>query len=47
MDTFSIIRDALAKTENDPNKVGLAQDIVDIGRIVAAVQTVVATTCAA
>ena len=41
MDTFSIIRNALAATENDPDKVGLAQDIIDAGRIIAAVQVVV------
>lgn len=41
MDTFSIIRNALAASENDPNKAGLAQDIVDTARIVAAVQVVV------
>ena len=41
MDTFSIIRNALAASENDPDKVGLAQDITDTARVVAAVQVVV------
>jgi hypothetical protein len=41
MDTFSIIRDALAKTEDDPDKAGLDAKVVEAGRIVAAVQVVV------
>jgi len=41
MNTFSIVRDALAKTENDPSKVGLDAATVEAGRVIAAVQTVV------
>ena len=41
MDTFSLIRNALAQTENDPDKAGLDAVHHRAGRILAAVQTVV------
>ena len=41
MDTFSIIRNALAASESDPDKVGLDDHTITTGRILAAVQTVV------
>jgi len=41
MDTFSIIRDAIAASEGDTSKSGLRADVVEAGRIVDAVQTVV------
>ena len=41
MNTFSIVRDALKATENDPSKEGLDAATVEAGRVIAAVQKVV------
>ena len=41
MDTFSIIRNALAQSEDDPQKAGLDADTILAGRVLAAVQSVV------
>jgi len=41
MDTFSIIRDAIAASDGDTQKEGLHADVIEAGRVVGAVQSVV------
>ena len=41
MNTFSIITNALAESENDPDKAGLDEYTIMVGRVIAAVQKVV------